>query len=276
MRKIIYKNDGTVPIEDILCTTYQMRNFYHQFRDGFFSKLDIMNYIQHFKAVEMMKKNYNVLDVCCGRGLVLPLIRYYRKNINKYVGVDIKKENAIWQSKNICNGKEIDKNIYYPFETEFIESNVSEMSEKIKDKFDLIIYTSAIEHMQYEDGKKSIQECSKLLKESGILFLSCPNTPEDQSGFDVRYKAHVYEWKISELKIELLNNGFVNIRLFGLVGDSDKLEEIIKENKDNELFKSMIEYFPKELLKCLLFVKYPEKASEVLLICDKMQDRSLF
>lgn len=31
--------------EKILCTTYQMRNFYMQFRDGFFTNLDVMNYI---------------------------------------------------------------------------------------------------------------------------------------------------------------------------------------------------------------------------------------
>jgi 2-polyprenyl-3-methyl-5-hydroxy-6-metoxy-1,4-benzoquinol methylase len=268
MKKIIYKNDGTIPVENILCTTYQMRNFYNQFRDGFFTKLDIMNYIQHFKAVELMKKNFNILDVCCGRGLLLPLIRYYRKNINKYVGVDIKKENAIWVKKNICNNKEIDKDKYYPFKTEFIESNVSEMSKKIKDKFDLIVYTSAIEHMQFEDGRKSILECKKLLKENGILFLSCPNTPENQNGFDVRYKAHVYEWKISELKNVLKENKFKIKTMVGLVGDSKDLNTIFSENENNILIKSMINYFPKELLKVLFFISYPEKASEVLLICE--------
>ena len=43
-----------------------MRNFYLQFRDGYFTSLDVMNYIQHFKAIKMMKKDDVVLDVCCG------------------------------------------------------------------------------------------------------------------------------------------------------------------------------------------------------------------
>ena len=38
------------------CTTYQMRNFYMQFRDGFFTNLDVMNYIQHLAAAHMAKK----------------------------------------------------------------------------------------------------------------------------------------------------------------------------------------------------------------------------
>lgn len=42
--------------QDVLCTTYQMRNFYMQFRDGFFSNLDVMNYIQHHAVALMAKK----------------------------------------------------------------------------------------------------------------------------------------------------------------------------------------------------------------------------
>ena len=79
--------------EKILCTTYQMRNFYMQFRDGFFTNLDVMNYIQHLAAAHMAKKGMNVLDVCCGRSLMLPLLRYYAKDIASYTGVDISKAN---------------------------------------------------------------------------------------------------------------------------------------------------------------------------------------
>mgnify|MGYP002228615236 FL=1 len=35
----------------------------------------------------------NVLDVCCGRSLMLPLLRYYAKDIASYTGVDISKAN---------------------------------------------------------------------------------------------------------------------------------------------------------------------------------------
>ena len=73
-KKIVHKIEEGMNLQDVLCTTYQKRNFYMQFRDGFFSNLDVMNYIQHHAVALMAKKGMNVVDVCCGRSLVLPLL----------------------------------------------------------------------------------------------------------------------------------------------------------------------------------------------------------
>ena len=114
-RKLVQKITDDIDPKSVYATTYQMRNFYAQFRDGFFSPLDVMNYIQHHKAVKLMHKGDRVLDVCCGRGLLLPLIRYHAKDIKEYVGVDIHEPNISAQLK-ISGVKPID-NIkkYYPF-----------------------------------------------------------------------------------------------------------------------------------------------------------------
>lgn len=272
MKKKVKINDGSIPVEDILCTTYQMRNFYLQFRDGFFSDLDVMNYIQHFAAVGMMKTNDIILDVCCGRGLLLPLLRYYKKDITKYIGVDIEEKNITAKTKNICNGSEIIAEKYYPFKTEWIISNVAEMSKKISEPIDFIVYTSAIEHMHKRHGEDSIRECSRVIKDNGTLFLSCPNTPENQSGYDVRYKAHVYEWKLSELSEVLYANGFSIQKAIGLVGDLKTFKTKIYPglSKDKkEVYDSMLNYVPREFLKPYLFFDFPEFSSEVLLICKK-------
>ena len=201
MQQIVYKNDGSIPVQDILCTTYQMRNFYMQMRDGFFTNLDVMNYIQHFKAVQMMNKDDVVLDVCCGRGLLLPMMRYYAKNIKEYIGVDIEPKNIQSKYKNICNNKKINPDTHYPFKTKWVISNVADMSKKIKTKVSFIVYTSSIEHMHKDHGEQSLAECAKLLQKGGKMLISCPNTPEGQDGYDTRYKAHVYEWKLKELKM---------------------------------------------------------------------------
>lgn len=272
--KKVYKNDGTIPAEEILCTTYQMRNFYRQFGDGFISKLDVMNYIQHLKACSFMKKGDIVLDVCCGRGLVLPFIRFFKKNIKKYIGVDIEEKNLESRLKDVRNNKPIDIKTFYPFEVEFVISNVKEMSLFIKEKIDFIIYTSAIEHMQKKDGELSLRECSRLIKEGGILFLSCPNTPETQDGFDVRYKAHVYEWKLSELREELHKNNFIIQKEIGLVGDSKDFELKLRTVVNSELrtfFLQLKEYLPSEFFLSTFFIPYPEISSEVLIIAQKQK-----
>lgn len=45
-KQIVYRVEDGMDRSKVLCTTYQMRNFYSQFRDGFFTNLDVMNYIQ--------------------------------------------------------------------------------------------------------------------------------------------------------------------------------------------------------------------------------------
>lgn len=141
--------------EKILCTTYQMRNFYMQFRDGFFTNLDVMNYIQHLAAAHMAKKGMNVLDVCCGRSLMLPLLRYYAKDIASYTGVDISKAN-IKEAMRGATAKNLepkDLTSYYPFRVGWKLGNVAEMSKVIPAGFaDFVIYTSAIEHERYRES----------------------------------------------------------------------------------------------------------------------------
>lgn len=275
--KKVYKNDGSIPTKDILCTTYQMRNFYLQMRDGFFSDLDVMNYIQHLSAVRMFKEGDVVLDVCCGRGLLLPLMRYHSKTIKKYIGVDIEEKNISSMKKNICNGKDINPKEHYPFDTEWVISNVSSMADKIKDKADFIVYTSAIEHMHKDHGEASIKECAKIIVPGGRMFLSCPNTPEGQDGYSVRYKAHVYEWKISELLESLEASGFLVEQVVGLTGSKKDFKTLVLPNlsKDaRDFFDLAFKFLPTEFLKPILFLDYPELSSEVLLICRKEEGRN--
>lgn len=208
MRKIVYKVEPGMDRTQLEATTYQMRNFYVQMKDGFFSVLDIMNYIQHHSIVLMAKAGDHVLDVCCGRGLLLPLMRYERKNIASYTGVDIEPKNAVWRHQRVTDGKPIEPN-YYPFETNFVQSNASKMASKlIPNHYDLVVYTSSIEHMQKETGMESLHEIRKVIAPNGRMILTCPNTPEDKHGYDTQYAAHIYEWKRSELIKGFEESGF--------------------------------------------------------------------
>lgn len=271
MKKVVHKNDGSVPVDEILCTTYQMRNFYRQLGDGFFSDLDVMNYIQHFAAVHMMRQGMNVLDVCCGRNLLLPFMRYYAKDVKKYIGVDIESKNPRI-TKDIRNNKPVDPQTFWPFDVEIIISNVAEMAPKIKDPIHLVVYTSAIEHMHKEHGANSLRECSKVMVKGAKLFLSCPNTPEWRDGFNVQYKAHVYEWKISELQTELKKNGFQILNMYGLTGSISHIKNAVKKMPKplQKHYQMIIDYMPKEFLTSFLFLPLPHLSKEVLIIAQKL------
>lgn len=270
-KEIVYRVEDGMDRENVLCTTYQMRNFYSQFHDGFFSNLDVMNYIQHFAAAQMAKKDWNIVDVCCGRSLMLPLLRYYAKDINSYTGVDISltniKEAMRGASKKLKPGE---YKTYYPFKVEWKNGNVAEMSKAFPANFaDFVIYTSAIEHMHPEDGKQSLIECYKIMKPGSIMFLSCPNTPGN--GYNTQYRAHVYEWGYDELKTVLHEIGFKIKQEVGLVMGAREMTEFYDHQSEEikKFYEIMKAYVPTTWLTAIMAIPYPEASKEILFIVEK-------
>lgn len=272
MKKIVHRVEDGMNREEILCTTYQMRNFYTQMHDGFFSNLDVMNYIQHFRAAQIAKKGDNIVDVCCGRSLMLPLLRYYAKDIASYTGVDICETN-IREAMRGCVKKDLKPEelaSYYPFKVAWKLGNVAEMSKVIPADFaDFVIYTSAIEHMHPDDGRKSLEECVKIMKSGAKMFLSCPNTPGN--GYETQYRAHVYEWGYDELKSTLDELGFKIEQEVGLVLPAREMDELYEKQPADvrELYAKMKAYIPTAWLSAFMAVPFPQAAKEVLFIVRK-------
>lgn len=274
-KNIVHRIEDGMDRENVLCTTYQMRNFYDQMRDGFFTNLDIMNYIQHYAAAQMAKKGMNLVDVCCGRSLMLPLLRYYAKGINSYTGIDISKKNL----KEAMRGA-VKKNLtaeqlktYYPFTVSWKLGNVAGMSSSIPEEFaDFVIYTSAIEHMHKDDGYQSLIECQKIMKEGAVMFLSCPNTPGN--GYHTQYRAHVYEWGYEELKDALTNLGFEIIQEVGLVMAVKEMDRFYENQPQavQELYQVMKAYLPTPWLTTILSIPFPKASKEILFIVKKKQE----
>lgn len=249
------------------CSTYQMRNFYEQFRDAFFTDIDVMNYIQHYKIVKLIPKNSIVVDMCCGKSLLCPIIKYHKKDIKEYIGIDISETNI-----NQAKALEAKRN-NYPFPHRWIVSNVTEMTSHVpQSSIDFIVYTSSIEHMQPEWGRLSITEAYKLLKPDGTLIISCPNTTG--SGYNVQYKlAHIYEWNYDELKNTLTQAGFSVDKEYGIFLPINSLEKLISSLNPEVLpyFQICKEYIPHEFLSSTFCVPYPRQSREVLFICTKSE-----
>ncbi len=243
-----------------------------QFADGFFSSLDVMNYIQHHAAVQKMKKGWRVLDVCCGRGLLLPLIRYYKPGIAEYVGVDISEKNISEQLRRSGAKKIEDAHSYYPFKLTHKIGSVEDMDQFFEpESFDFIVYTSSIEHMQREVGYKSLQNCYRLLKPGHEMFLSCPNSSDKKDPYDTQYAAHIYEWGIDELRDAVTEIGFEVDKEYGLVGKVKDFEKFVakKGGAMEKRYYALKEYLPSAWLMAFMPILYPEAAAEVLLIVRK-------
>ena len=272
MKKIVHKVEKGMNIQEILCTTYQMRNFYTQFHDGFFSNLDVMNYIQHYAAAKLAKSGWNVVDVCCGRSLMLPLLRYHAKNIASYTGVDISKAN-IKEAMRGCSKKLTMEELkhYYPFKVSWKLCNVAEMTKVIpKESTDFVIYTSAVEHMHKDTGLASLKECYKIMKPGAVMFLSCPNTPGN--GYNTQYAAHVYEWGYDELKKTLTDIGFSIEHEVGLVMGAKEMKEFYNKMTDGQLkqfYGIMSKYVPMDWLTAIMSIPFPKASKEILFIVRK-------
>lgn len=274
-KKIVHRIEDGMDRKGVLCTTYQMRNFYDQMRDGFFTNLDIMNYIQHYAAAKMAKKGMNIVDVCCGRSLMLPLLRYYAKDIGGYTGIDISKKNL----KEAMRGA-VKKDLtpgqiesYYPFPVRWKLGNVANMSGSVPEDYaDFVIYTSAIEHMHKDDGRKSLIECHKIMKDGATMFLSCPNTPGN--GYDTQYRAHVYEWGYDELKAALMKIGFDIVQEVGLVMGAKEMHDFYETQPKEvrELYQAMKAYLPIPWLTTVMSVPFPKASKEILFIVKKRQE----
>ena len=216
----------------------------------------------------MAKKGMNVLDVCCGRSLMLPLLRYYAKDIASYTGVDISKAN-IKEAMRGATAKNLepkDLASYYPFRVGWKLGNVAEMSKVIPAGFaDFVIYTSAIEHMHPNDGAKSLEECYKVMKPGAKMFLSCPNTPGN--GYQTQYRAHVYEWGYDELKAKLAEIGFNIVQEVGLVTSVREMDEFYSKQPPalKDFYERMKSYVPSAFLTAFMAIPFPREAKELLL-----------
>lgn len=277
-RRIVKKIEEGIHPSEVYCTTYQMRNFYAQLADGFFSSLDVMNYIQHHAAVLRMKQGWRILDVCCGRGLLLPLIRYYKANIAEYIGIDISQTNINEQTRRSGVKLIDDMEEYYPFKITHIIESVEDMGDMIPhNSIDFIVYTSAVEHMQKEAGFKSLEHCFSLLKVGSEMFLSCPNTKNKKDPYDTQYAAHVYEWDLDELRDAVKSIGFVIKKEYGLVGKVRDFEQWIASRKEvKDWYNSLKEYLPNQWLMSFVPILYPEAAAEILLILEKPRTNQFF
>ena len=246
-------------------SSYQMYNFYYQFAKGRASMNDVMNYMQHLFIVGKCKEDSKILDVCCGRALTVPLLACQQKNISEYVGVDISKENLLEAERLI---ESFDFNISFRYK--FILGNVVELDQYVQELFDIIIYTSSIEHMSREDGVKSLHQAAKLLNDQGTLFLSTPNTLPGQPN---QYRCHVDEWYYQELIEEIEKCNLKIVDCIGLVPPTDTvLHHQVEMKYGSEAVQwldQMIQHAPKEFWGPVMALEFPESSKEIMILCKK-------
>ncbi|MDQ3273691.1 MAG: class I SAM-dependent methyltransferase [Actinomycetota bacterium] len=244
----------------------QMDDFYAALAAGEVKPTGIMNYLQRLLITERCRPSDRVLDVCCGRGLQLPVLYRYRPDLTSYVGLDISPDDL---AEAAARQAFLDVARPRAFSIEFHQCDVAQPWPEIG-QFDVAIYTSALEHLPRDLGIASLRNTAAALAPSARLYLSTPNTP-GESPRKLQHRVHVYEWSHQELTAVLSEVGLVVDEVVGVLPPSQKETEAAVAERYGcgaaEFYRHLSKYAPDALLGPVVATALGETATEVLYIC---------
>ncbi|MFC5099190.1 class I SAM-dependent methyltransferase [Kibdelosporangium philippinense] len=171
-----------------------------------------MNLLQHLIVAEQCAPDSRVLDVCCGRGVALPLLYRYAPKIARYVGLDISVDNLDEARERI---EALRARYGDPFPVDLVECDVAQPWPALP-SFDIALYTSALEHLPFELGAQSLRNTAAALAPGGVLYLSTPRSRRPPPR-PLQYRVHVYEWSRDEVEQGFGETGLVIENVLGLL-----------------------------------------------------------
>jgi len=167
-------------------------------------------------------KNYqNILDLGCGNGRLLELIKNYKIN---YLAID--------SSKKLINQalKHLDNKTIKHLKAEFKYLNILNLSQLQPQKFNIIFMFAVFNHIPSKKIRLLIlQHIKKLLKPNGLLIMTNWNL------WNIKYKKNIWNYKllkhsniksIRHIDINSLGLGFKDIITIWQSSDKQKYEPL--------------------------------------------------
>lgn len=194
---------------------YRKRGAYH------FKWIENKNifYLQHSQIILNLAKRFGngkILDVGCGDGYISSRLS---KNFKDVIGIDISREALkIARKKNPKITFIVADCTNLPFSDE---------------SFETIVASEIIEHLTHEDGKKFLNEASRVLKPHGVIIASSPNISNPYMKFLQlvrKNKEHLKEYTRKEFKT-LISSEFKIVYYTSQVNISFPLIKFVKMPK---------------------------------------------
>lgn len=246
----------------------QMDDFYAALSAGYAKPSGIMNYIQHLYVAQRLPEGARLADVCCGRGLQLPVLYRYAPHIGSYTGLDIAPANLEEARQRIATLDDVYGG--RPFRIDLAECDVAGPWPEAP-AFDAAVYTSALEHLPREQGIASLRNTAAALKPGGVLYLSTPNTPGDPPR-RLQHRVHVYEWHQDELSGVLEAAGLEVEDVIGLLPPESGADEAITAvwgPGAARWHQRLRQVIPEPFLTTVTAATIPGAAAELLYVCRR-------
>jgi SAM-dependent methyltransferase len=248
----------------------QMDDFYTALYTGYAKPSGIMNYLQHQHIAERCPEGAHVVDVCCGRGLQLPMLYKAAPHIASYTGLDICPENLAEARQMV---QRLDEHYgTRPFAISWRETDVSQPWPQDLPKADVMVNTSAFEHLPRAQGVESLHRMAAALADDGWLYLSTPESPGPPPR-PLQHRVHVYEWNRQELEPELNAAGLKVVDVIGLLPSDRRQVSFALDERFGKgaaaLYERLECIVPEAFLSAISAAAVPEAASELLYVCRR-------
>ncbi|MET7772107.1 methyltransferase domain-containing protein [Nocardia sp. NPDC005366] len=248
----------------------QMDDFYAALGVGQVKASGIMNLMQRLIIAGHCHPGDKVVDACCGGGLQLPVLYRYRPDLGSYLGLDISPANL---RGAVLRQQQLDTHYGPQFPIKFLTTDVSQPW-GVGTDIDVVVYTSALEHLPYPAGLASLGQAANALSPDGRLLLSTPITPE---GAPLQYRVHVHEWPREQLLAALDEVGLAVMDEIGILPPpTHAIEQALSDRFGGgaaELYQQLSDRVPDQLLGPVIATVLGESSTENLYVCVR-KDRS--
>lgn len=248
---------------------HQMDDFYAAFASGQFRSSGVMNCAQHLYVTQRCWPGDQVVDVCCGGGLALPLLFRYAPRIASYIGLDISAASLERAGERAQLARQQDGEM---FPVRLVECDVSAPWPPETAGATVVIYTAALEHLPRDAGAASLARAAAALAAEGTLYLSTPVTPGAHPKL-LQYGAHVYEWDAAELRGVLGDCGLAVADEIGLLPpDGGTVLAGLRDSYGDaaaQWYARLRETVPAAILDTVAAAALPHLAAEVMFVCRR-------
>ena len=242
----------------------QMDDFYAALAAGEVKPTGVMNLLQRLFVLERCRPGDRMVDVCCGRGLQLPVLARYLPGLGSYTGLDLSADHLVEARSRL------DAAGAPSFSVALHRCDVAGPW-PVSGPFDVAVYTSSLEHLPRAAGVESLRRTAAALTRGGRLFLSTPNTPGGPPR-RLQHRVHVYEWSHDELTEALTELGFRVVDVAGILPlpDPARLAAAVQDKFGSgglAFYQAMADHAAAAVVGPVVSTALEDAAAEVMYVC---------